>query len=89
MFLKTICALALRDLGSHPLPQEISATSARLVLRGRAWIWDGVEGENVDLRLYSGREHGCGVVLRDRIWIWDGIEGGREHGFEVQATVSR
>lgn len=48
-----------------------------------------IEGENVDLRLYSGREHGCGVVLRDRIWIWDGIEGGREHGFEVQTTVSR
>lgn len=33
------------------------------------WIWDSVEGENVDLRLYSGREHGFGMVLRARIWI--------------------
>lgn len=37
LFLKTICALALGDLGSHPLPRESSATSARRVLRGRGW----------------------------------------------------
>lgn len=27
LFLKATCALALGDLGSHPLPQEISAMS--------------------------------------------------------------
>lgn len=64
LFLKTICALALRDLGSHPLPQEISATSARRVLRERVWIWDGVrekmciwdgiERESVDLGWHWG-----------------------------------
>lgn len=52
LFLKTICALALRDLGSHPLPQEISATSARRILRERAWIWYGIEGESMDLGWY-------------------------------------
>lgn len=30
-------------------------------VRERAWIWDSAEGENVDLRLYSGREHGFEV----------------------------
>lgn len=70
LFLKTFCALALGDLGISPsATRDLSYVSQ--TLRERMWVWDGIEGENVDLGLYWGRERGFEV--HTTVCRWRGL----------------